>query len=346
MVKIPTTVESYRKKRSEYEDLAEHVEDILFEILTLEKINFAFTESRAKKIDSFQSKIKKLDGIHKELFDLAGIRIVGYVRYDVENIVKTVRENFDVDESKSKDKATELKPNQFGYRAIHLVCTMPSTRTILPEYEKFKGMYFEIQIKTILEHGWAQIEHDRNYKYKGLPDDIQHDFYLVAGILESADNQFESITKRIESFDQSVKQKTDEGKLEELELNPATLKRYLVNRFENKMPFEPLYGSDEDPEDGKIPGEGEVQELLDVGLKNLKELDSVFPENFIEIETEYRKIADRGTGNLSSIIFALLYLVYEDKAEQVLSKSRGLTTKQYEDFLSDFKKAKNYHNEN
>lgn len=246
-----------------------------------------------------------------------------------------------MDESKSKDKASELKPDQFGYRAIHLVCTMPETRIILPEYKKFKGMYFEIQIKTILEHGWAQIEHDRNYKYKGLPKDIQHDFYLVAGILETADNQFESITKRIESFDQSVLQKTTEGKLEELELTPATLKRYLVNTFENKFSFNPFYGGDENPKEDEIPGEGEIKELLAVGITNLQELDSAIPENFVDILKRYGTTAEITGLNISAIVFALLYIGFEEKVQEILSNSRGVTPSEHKKYVSEFKQAQN-----
>ena len=126
-------------------------------------------------------------------------------------IMNTLTDNFDIDHEKSKDKSAELNPDQFGYRAIHLIGLLPNARTIFPEYKKFIGMYFEIQIKTLLEHTWAEIEHDRNYKYDGLPVDIRHDFYLNASLLEQADVIFESITKRVEEYDKSIKQKTKQN---------------------------------------------------------------------------------------------------------------------------------------
>lgn len=57
-MEIPNTVEKYRLKRSDYEELAERVDDILFEILKIEKINYALTDYRAKSMDSFQTRLK------------------------------------------------------------------------------------------------------------------------------------------------------------------------------------------------------------------------------------------------------------------------------------------------
>jgi len=310
MIEIPKTVEEYRLKRSDYEELSERVKGILFEILNLEKINYALLESRAKKIESFQAKIKN-NLNEKELYDLSGIRVVGYVRSDVKKIVKILQNNFAVDEDKSKDKSLELKLDQFGYRAIHIICTLPETRLILPEYKKFKDMYFEIQVKTILEHAWAQIEHDRNYKYKGIPKDIQHDFYLAAGILETADNQFESINERIEKYVKSIKKKTQEGKLQEIEINPATLKSYFVDKFSQKLKFERSYGFDNS-------GDTEISELNYFNIKDLAQLDNIIHSKLLEI---IQKIDPAGQ-NLSSILFGILILKFKEKYFEIIKKTR------------------------
>jgi len=323
MIEIPNTVEEYRLKRSDYEELAERVEDILFEVLKLGKINYALTESRAKNIENFQAKLKDNQD-DKVLYDLAGIRVVGYVKSDVEKIVKVIQNNFVVDNDKSKDKALELKPDQFGYRAIHLICTLPDTRTVLPEYKKFKDMFFEIQVKTILEHAWAQIEHDRNYKYKGLLKDIQHDFYLVAGILESADKQFDSINKRIEEYNKSISQKTEQGKLEEIEINPATLKKYILDKFGHLLKIKPSYGSNQS-------GESEVGELISMKIHNLHQLDGIIPENFAENAKRYTKMFDRSRDyeNISSIVFSILIMGFGKESSNVLCKTRNMTQEKF-----------------
>lgn len=333
MAKIPITVDDYRQKQSSYEDLSSKVEDILFEICEIEKINFVFVESRVKSIVSFQSKIKQLVSEKKELYDLAGIRIAGYVRSDVKKILKVIKDNFDIDELKSKDKASELNADQFGYRAIHLVGKLPNTRIGLPEYKKFKGMYFEIQIKTILEHGWAQINHDRNYKYNILPKHIQHEFYLVAGILETADSQFEIINEKIESFTNSIKQKRNEGKLEELEITPATFRRYIIDKFENELEINPVYGHDKS-------GDKEIKEILFLKITNLKELDSLIPKNFSKIcKIFIKKIGLESEMNLSLVSILILYLVLEEKSEEILKETREGFTIGIEDDIKILKES-------
>ena len=39
-----------------------------------------------------------------------------------------------------------------------------SNRRKLSEYKKFDGLVAEIQIRTVLQHAWAEIEHDIRYK--------------------------------------------------------------------------------------------------------------------------------------------------------------------------------------
>ena len=315
--------------RPVYEELAERVEKILAEILTIEKINYAVIQHRAKTIESFQIKLKEINYSDKNLPDLAGIRVVGYVRSDVEKIIQIIKEHFDVDEIKSKDKSTELSPDRFGYRAIHLVCKLPKARTVLPEYKKFKDIIFEIQVKTILEHAWAQIEHDRNYKYKGLPKNIQRDFYLIAGSLEIADEKFELINKRIEEYNNDIKLKTEQGKLEEIDINPATLKRYLIDKFADKFNLEKSYGFD---------GTGmiEVNELLHFDVKNLAQLEKIIHPKLSEIDKVVEGSEDT---NLTGLIYSILILKYGKEYGVVAKESRHSPTVDFRESLKKYQNA-------
>ena len=92
---------------------------------------------------------------------------------------------------------------------------------------------------TILEHAWAEIEHDRNYKYRGLPLEIQRRLYLISGTLEILDDQFEQITKTIEDYKLKVIEKT---RLKDLDIliNSTSLIQYLKERFKD-LPLERIH---------------------------------------------------------------------------------------------------------
>jgi ppGpp synthetase/RelA/SpoT-type nucleotidyltranferase len=106
---------------------------------------------------------------------LLGLRIICYIYSDIKKISDLIRDNFIIHEA--EDKSEKLGIDKFGYQSVHFIVSLSKHRTNLPEYSRFKGIEFEIQVRTILQHTWAQIEHDRNYKFRGkLPESLQKRF--------------------------------------------------------------------------------------------------------------------------------------------------------------------------
>jgi hypothetical protein len=72
---------------------------------------------------------------------------------------------------------------KLGYQSIHYLVQFGAVRCGLPEYARFAGMTAEIQVRTILQHAWAEIEHDIQYKaVEAIPVSIQRRFMSLAGL--------------------------------------------------------------------------------------------------------------------------------------------------------------------
>ena len=158
---------------------------------------------RLKEASSLREKIRRKHYTDpaRQVTDLCGLRVIAYLESDVDRIAALIRKEFAVDERASVDKRTELKPNQVGYRSLHLICHLGPERTALAEYERFAPHVFELQVRTVLQHAWAQIEWGRNYKFGGvLPDGLQRRLLLAAGALEILDREFSSIAAEVDSY--------------------------------------------------------------------------------------------------------------------------------------------------
>ena len=133
-------------------------------------------------------------------------------------------------------------------------------------------MSFEIQIRTILQHAWAEINHDRNYKLTGiLPDHIRRRFQLLSAVLELADKEFDTLAKEVDIYRNNVNEKIAFGNLD-LPINSISLKGYLLIKFNKEV------------ERGLIDSFGNepeviIQELRDFGVNKIMELDSIIPED-------------------------------------------------------------------
>ena len=102
-----------------------------------------------------------------------------------------------------------------------------SVRASLPEYQKYKDAVTEIQVRTILQHAWAEIEHDIQYKSSiTIPKDIRRRFMALAGLLEIADREFQAIQDADDELEKEASASVARGQLT-VEITPRALKQYL-----------------------------------------------------------------------------------------------------------------------
>ncbi|MCW5834157.1 MAG: hypothetical protein KIS78_17295 [Labilithrix sp.] len=150
---------------------------------------------RLKSRESLAQKLARPDRSHRELWtitDLIGIRVIMYFEDAVDRVGGLVESRLPVDFVHSSDKRRR-EPTEFGYRSLHYVCRVGGD---LPASARF-----EIQVRTVLEHAWAEIEHDLGYKAtEAVPAGVRRRLNRLAGLLELADQEFCAIRRDLESY--------------------------------------------------------------------------------------------------------------------------------------------------
>lgn len=124
--------------------------------------------SRAKSIESFTDKaLKEFNGKPKYLYpftqiqDQIGVRIICFYKSDIEQIEKMIKDYFTPIEKK---KIVPDDEKQFDYEGLHFILFIPDDiRDIGLSKEKCPEV-FELQIKTLYQHAWAEANHDLAYK--------------------------------------------------------------------------------------------------------------------------------------------------------------------------------------
>jgi len=198
---IQKNVNWFKENFSVYRDLVSEVKRIIEKNLNLKNISVQDIKGRVKSIASFENKLRM--GVHykpENMQDLAGIRIICFVNFDVVKVCNLIESIFSIDNTRTKDKEKVLSEDKMGYSSIQYVCSLPKSRTKHSENHHLKGKYFEIQIRTILQHAWSEIEHDDIYKNSGNSNSsIKRQFNLVSSILELADNELERLHQQADS---------------------------------------------------------------------------------------------------------------------------------------------------
>ncbi len=120
-------------------------------------------ESRLKSLKSIVGKLQRkglpltLVSAQKELYDIAGVRVICNYIDDIYDLADMLCGQGDVAVLRRRDYIQEPKPN--GYRSLHLTVRIPvflSTGSV--------GVPVEIQIRTIAMDFWASLEHQLRYK--------------------------------------------------------------------------------------------------------------------------------------------------------------------------------------
>jgi putative GTP pyrophosphokinase len=216
-----SATQTYRSKRQQYERLAELVKNLIHGLA--EKTAIHVVSARAKTEESFGQKSNRQndDGSLKyndplsQIEDLAGVRVICYTVSQVESLCELIEREFDITEKIDKGKEL-LSAGQVGYISKHFVVRLTRDRLNLPEYAPYSSFKCEVQIRTIFQHAWAEIEHQLQYKQSSNAE-LKSRFQALAGFIQVADREFENVSELGRKIAESTQTENEAAIVEEFE---------------------------------------------------------------------------------------------------------------------------------
>ena len=208
-------VEEYKRRYKNYKLFAEVLESVLKQV-ALKLAPLAIVQTRPKSIASFAEKCQrkrvKYNDPLNQFTDLCGGRIIVHTADEVRAISAFIEQHFEIDQENTIDVSQRLKPTEFGYRSVHYIISFkpgvfPSkdvaveVEPLLSDDKKFPNRRAEIQVRTILEHAWADMSHDLAYKSSfQIPARWDREFAGLAAMLEGADKTFSRIKEGLRTY--------------------------------------------------------------------------------------------------------------------------------------------------
>ena len=213
-------LEEYRRQRPVFEKMQETVPAQVRSVFEEAGIIVASIESRIKEEKSLAGKLELKGAKYASLADITdifGMRIITFYIDDVDKVASVVERLFEVDWDNSVDKRKLHEVDSFGYMSLHYICRHPDF-----------PFRFEVQMRTILQHAWANMNHDTGYKSGvEVPIEYMRNMNRLAGMLELADEQFSRIRNEITDYRRQVQSLVASGRLEEVPLDGDSLRSYL-----------------------------------------------------------------------------------------------------------------------
>lgn len=218
-------LEEYNTNLPRFKEIEQEVRDKLKKTLADSGLLVAAIESRVKAYDSLAGKLELKGHKYKSLADLTdilGLRVITFYLDDVDKVASAVERLFTVDWENSVDKRKIHEIDSFGYLSLHYICSVPGF-----------PYRFEIQMRTLLQHAWANMDHDTGYKSGvEIPKRYMRSMSRLAGLLELVDDEFSKIRIELTDYRRRVQALVRSGNLNEVPIDGDTFRSYLeLNPF-------------------------------------------------------------------------------------------------------------------
>lgn len=178
----------------------------------LEKFLQIPPKPRVKETDSFLEKAlvrKKKDNPLNEIHDQVGLRFVVLLLEDISKIGEIIESgpwNWQKDRDHEQERLE--RPDYFAYQSDHYVVY---TKEPI-EYKEISipaNIFCEVQIRTILQHAYAEMAHKVDYKPSiKLPEEeqrhVKRSLAKGSALIETTDDVFREIKCKLQTYSQST----------------------------------------------------------------------------------------------------------------------------------------------
>lgn len=211
-------------------------------------------KGRVKRLPSLQEKLQRKfspsdlvdpqDAL-RQITDLMALRAVCPFLEDVDMVVEAARTVFEIQEMEQKGEGRSFA--EFGYSSTHLLVGLPYE--LQREFPGLGGYRVEIQVRTILQDAWAEVEHELIYKVGAHPlnQQIRRKLAALNANLVLSDTIFQEVRDY---------QKT----------NISDLARARENHLEQITGEHPLYVAPDQDAKPRRTSQAEIERLLKKGL--------------------------------------------------------------------------------
>ncbi|MDT4912502.1 MAG: hypothetical protein QOC66_1630 [Pseudonocardiales bacterium] len=220
-------VRTYAALQPELHAVTDRYVAIITTLLDDAGINYLNITGRTKSVASFAAKaVRSSDGEPlyddplTQITDVVGVRVITYLRSDVAAVAQLFADQLTVIDDRDLGEET-ARDGRFGYASRHLLLSAAAVRE----------RPASVQVRTVLQHAWAEFEHD--IRYKGTvpaehAPDLNRRFTLAAGLLELADREFSEIGNRIQASLSALRPDFDPA---DPRIGPQELATFLASQY-------------------------------------------------------------------------------------------------------------------
>lgn len=213
-------LQEYQEHLPQFQEAEKRQMEAIRDYLSKAGIRIAGLESRIKTESSLTGKLILKGSKYKSLADITdilGFRVITFYPDDVDKVASVIDRYYEVDWDNSVDKRKLHDIDSFGYLSLHYVCRMPD----MP-------YRMEIQMRTLMQHAWANMYHDIGYKSGvEIPKEYIRNMNRLAGMLELVDAEFSRIRMEVTDYRRRMQALVASGNLDDAQLDGETFKSYL-----------------------------------------------------------------------------------------------------------------------
>lgn len=196
---IKSIIDSWKVDEPKFDELGKVVSTFLKTTITeceiLPEISY-----RTKDLLSIVKKIKKKKRVkeysYNHLNDKLGLRIICTFQEDMDKIDIYLHKYFNIINVEKKREILDVK--SLDYLSNHYDACIDTKVKQFSNYSYLKELVFEVQVRTLNQHAWANTAHSLSYKQEAeIPPILMRKVYRLLSLFEIADDEFSLVNKAL-----------------------------------------------------------------------------------------------------------------------------------------------------
>ncbi len=265
-IKDRMIMDDYSSNKESYIKLGNIVHGKLTSALGEADIRVMGVEHNVKDEKTIESMLYKDADRYQNLADITSVltvKIICYFKDEVDVIAQIIENSYFIEAENAMDRIYVCKAYEnSGYD------------------EDVCDKYFEIQVKTVLEHTWSTINNDLGYSEFGVPNAVKKEFVRLAGLLEIADDEFVRVRDDMKIHTEIAREKIVNDNADDVVIDAISLNEYMLRNKKMRKFLEDL-AAIEGSEISDINSESYISQLAWFRVRTIGDLQRMLDKNSV-----------------------------------------------------------------